>query len=250
MDRLHDRIEEACLNAWPALRTVHYDGWILRFADGETRRSNSVNIVHDGVVDLQTKIDVCEAVFRVQAAPPCFRIRSTDDPALDAALAGRGYGVAGETCTLLMPSIRAAIGSAALAADVTFAETPDADWCAAHARFVGTPLDAALLRRRLLGLIAVPTIFAACRDAAGAIVSLAYGAAHDGMLCLQWVATDPGLRARGLSRATLRALLARAARLGLADAAVLQVEAANAPALRLYRGLGFAAEVNRYHYRQ
>ena len=30
-------IEELSLNAWPALQTVLYDGWVLRFADGYTR---------------------------------------------------------------------------------------------------------------------------------------------------------------------------------------------------------------------
>ncbi|BCW88417.1 Mycothiol acetyltransferase [Alphaproteobacteria bacterium SO-S41] len=250
MNRLHDLAEEACLNAWPAIHTLHYDGWLLRFGGGETRRINSVNVLHEGRLDLAAKIAHAEAAFRAHGLPPCFRIRSTDDPALDRALATRDYGLEGETCTVLMPSIAEALDLAATPPiDVEFTARPTNAWRAAHARFLGTPAAAIALRHRILGLIAIPTLYAACRNGAGAIVSAAYGAAHDRMISLQWVATDPALRQRGLAQRTLTALLTRAARDGLATAATLQVEADNDAALRLYRGLGFTADINRYHYR-
>ena len=35
-------IEELTLNAWPPLETLFFDGWILSFSDGYTRRANSI----------------------------------------------------------------------------------------------------------------------------------------------------------------------------------------------------------------
>ncbi len=65
-------IEELTLNAWPALQTVLYDGWLLRFADGYTRRANSVNPIYPSAVPLADKIAACERAYaaRDQEATP------------------------------------------------------------------------------------------------------------------------------------------------------------------------------------
>jgi len=44
MENLVRLYEELSANAHPALKTIIYDGWILRFSDGYTNRSNSVEI--------------------------------------------------------------------------------------------------------------------------------------------------------------------------------------------------------------
>lgn len=51
------QIEEISLNAWPALQTIHYDGWILRFAYGVTKRSNSVSLIYESTLNVDAKID-------------------------------------------------------------------------------------------------------------------------------------------------------------------------------------------------
>ena len=37
------QIEELSINAFPAILTELYDGWILRYSNGYTYRGNSVN---------------------------------------------------------------------------------------------------------------------------------------------------------------------------------------------------------------
>ena len=51
-DRAHSlpidpwRIEETCFNAFPSLKQVILDGWLLRFSKGVSRRANSANPLH------------------------------------------------------------------------------------------------------------------------------------------------------------------------------------------------------------
>jgi hypothetical protein len=50
-------LEELSLGAWPARSAVFHDGWVLRFADGYTRRANSVNLIARGELPGAAPID-------------------------------------------------------------------------------------------------------------------------------------------------------------------------------------------------
>ena len=247
--RLHRQVEETCINAWPALKEIFYDGWLIRLANGQTRRTNSVNVIGKSARALPDKIAYCEDIYRSHGQPPYFRILSTGPAELDRTLEARGYRREDETCTLFMnfrthqppaPDKRVAL-------DV-FERRPTANWLNAHTRLSRRSHEEGSALHAVLDMLAIPAWFGEARDEDGEIASVAFGAIHERMMCLQWVVTDPAQRRRGLSRATLSALLQRGREMG-ARAACLQVVATNVSAIRLYESLGFRCELYRYHYR-
>jgi len=89
---LNTRIEDAALNAWPALEQEIYDGWLLRFAGGYTKRANSVNVRYPSRLLFDEKIRYCEKVYAEKGLPLIFRLPAFLTPLeLDAALARYGY---------------------------------------------------------------------------------------------------------------------------------------------------------------
>lgn len=248
------RAEEAGLNALPAPRQVLLGGWLLRFADGCTRRANSVNPVWPDLgADrgaLDARIRACAALYAAQGLPCLFRVPSLLPPGLDAALDAHGYAPPeGETLILFRPRLD---GGDAEAGGVELAEgRPGAEWLDAQARIAGDGERVARARRDMLACLAIPAAFGAVRpDGPGTpMVSLAYVAVHDGLACVNMVATDPAARRRGLSRRVLRALLVWARGVD-AEGACLRVAAENGAAIALYEGLGFRTELYRYHYRR
>jgi hypothetical protein len=97
---LQKRIEEASLNAWPALQQMLYDGWVLRFAKGYTKRANSVNPLYPSTIDTAEKIAFCEACYGEQRLTPIFRITPFAPAGLDGMLEERGYGQIDTTLVL------------------------------------------------------------------------------------------------------------------------------------------------------
>ena len=247
MERLAANAEEACFNAWPALKEIFYDGWLIRLANGETRRTNSVNVIGAGSRRVDKKIAHCEQIYAAHGQPTYFRIRTFDDPALEDVLEARGYRAEDDTRTLYMDFAATPPETSPRAIDIREG-LPTDEWLAAHERFSGRSPRKDDMRRALIGLVALPIAFAAARDDNGKIVSVAYAALHDKLVSLQWVATDPMRRREGLSRATLNDLLMWAEKRG-AEGACLQVVANNRPAIALYDSMGFSRELYSYHYR-
>jgi ribosomal protein S18 acetylase RimI-like enzyme len=249
MPRLKAQVEETCINAWPALKEVFYDGWLIRLADGATRRTNSVNVLGPGRRPLEEKIAYCEAIYRAHGQPSYFRLLSGAEPVLERTLDARGYRAEDETLTLYMNfrRNRPQPPDPAIVTDVREGR-PTKVWLDAHRiHSRRTPQDARTLHG-VLDALAVPALFAEARGEDGEIASVAFCGIHERIACVQWVVTDPAQRRMGLSWATLSALLLRAEAAG-ARGACLQVLAANAPAIHLYERLGFACELYRYHYR-
>jgi N-acetylglutamate synthase len=249
MPRLHTLVEETCMNAWPALKEIFYDGWLIRLANGQTRRTNSVNVIGKGSRSLVDKIAYCEDIYRAHGQPSYFRVLSLEPTKLDAALEERGYAKEDETATLYMNFARNRPPPPDVRVTLDIHEgKPPTEWLDAHRRLSRrTPEDARALHAAL-DYLAIPAFFGEARDEDGNIASVAYGAVHERMLCLNWVVTEPAQRRRGLSRAVLCALLRRGQEAG-ATGACLQVVAQNAPAIAVYQSLGFSCELYRYHYR-
>jgi GNAT superfamily N-acetyltransferase len=236
------RVEETCLNAWPALREVLLDSWLLRFSEGLTRRANSANplrpVAHSALGD-------CERLYGRLALPTIFRVLSLIDPSVDERLAAAGYTREGESCVLY-----GAIEGIAAARDpdVQLLYWPSPEWFGAMAALQNHSDEEAVTYRRIVGQLAIPAAFAALSDEGGC-VAVAYGALHNGLLCYESIVTDSRRRRRGYGRRIITALAAWAKDQG-ARGACLEVEASNTPAQALYAAFGLKRELYRYHYRR
>ena len=239
------RIEEACHNAWPAVRQVWLGDWMLKFAPGVSRRANSANPLRAEAGGVDALVAAGTGLYRAQGLPLLVRVLSLLEPAVDRRLDRLGFTAEGESCVLY-----ADLADVACARDaaVEISGRPAPDWLAAMSAVRGHGDVEAAVYRRIIESIAVPAAFMALR-ADGKIAALAFGALHGDLLCCESVITASEYRGRGYSRRLIAAMFDWAAAQG-ASGVCLQVEATNDPALDLYRGLGLRTERFRYHYRR
>jgi len=266
-------LEELSLTAWPSLQTVVYDGWILRFAEGYTKRSNSVNPLYSSTLPLAEKIESCEVRYRSLGLPTIFKITEAESQRpIDEALSLADYARIDETVVMtrelttsgaVIPaalslggggSVRSALSlnSAAAApkfvipAALSLTSAFDDAWIDAFCA-CGRHEDERGVIGRILGNVIVPTVVASATEE-GVIVGCGYGAVDSSWVGLYDIVVAEEKRRRGFGEAIVAAILERAADLG-ARRAYLQVVAANAPARALYEKLGFR-DFYRYWYRK
>ncbi|MDX8538044.1 MULTISPECIES: GNAT family N-acetyltransferase [Mesorhizobium] len=239
------RYEAAGFRAWPAA-AVHYDGtWVVRLTAGHpAKRLNSVNPLDPGDTQhIAERIGRASRRFDAYGRPLTFRISPLSGPVLSKHLDGEGWSRFDESLVMRLPLADARL-------DTAMDQIPLKD----ISRFIGASLkvsgsDVSLRPglSEIIGAIQPEAGLFALEDGNEPLATLI--CVHDGDLAgLFEIATDRSVRNQGHGRNLILSAL-KWARLRGAREAWLQVEAGNAPALGLYRSLGFE-EVYRYHYRR
>lgn len=265
--QLTQRVEEASLNAWPALHQILLDGWVLRFARGFTKRSNSIVPLYatswtesaytnpdDTRRLLAEKIRYCENLYAREQLQTVFRITSFDNISqsvklnaqfdaakaiLDELLAQRGYQRE-ETSLVLSKALdkKPARNSIKL--------LPLDQWLLTYSQLTGLPEPAKSLHGLILKSISGDCGFAVLEED-GQAVACGMAVIEQELAGLFDIFTHPGARGAGHGTTMVNGLCDWAAN-AQAKRVYLQVVEHNEPALDLYKRLGMR-EIYRYWYR-
>jgi len=233
-----DRLAAA---AWMAPEREEHAGWVFRFAEGVSRRANSVapfplqNGTH-----FEDALACAEAFYRARGLPPRVQISPAAEPdGLDNLLDARGYKIESGVTIMIADALSLANGEQPANAEV-YPNAPDGWWDAyieAYSR------DA----RSVVAEARDEALFAQITGDDGGIEALGLGVIGGRWLGVFGMYTRPACRRRGLAQKIIGALARFAVDRG-AIGVYLQVEDDNPAARALYEKLGFRA-VYGYHYR-
>jgi ribosomal protein S18 acetylase RimI-like enzyme len=237
-------IEELSLNAWASLQTMVYDGWLIRFSNGYTKRANSVNPIYESTEDLDKKIHYCENIFDARNLKPVFKMTESVYPeTLDVALEGHGYTAIDHTSVqlLLLSKLKEP-----LIHTVKLDERLNDEWLNQFCILNNQNETNKATMKQMLSLVNSKTCFISLYDNE-TVVACGLGVLERGYLGIFDIVTDLHYRNRGFGEQLMLNLLKWGKENG-AEYAYLQVMLNNAPALSLYSKLGFQ-ESYRYWYR-
>jgi len=233
-------IEEAGLNSWPALQQLLFDGWLVRFARGYTKRANSVTPLYPSLLPVEEKIAWCEHLYQEKQLPAIFRLLSFSEESqhLDQLLAQRGYSALDRTLvwSRQLPDEPAPANPALRAMTL-------ADWLLIYGQFSDRYRTLQHVHRELLERIASPILYAAFYEQ-DVCVACGLGVLEHEAFGLFDIVTDPEQRRKGYGMQLVTNMLDWGKQHG-AQSAYLQVVETNRAAQQLYAKLGFQ---ERYQY--
>jgi GNAT superfamily N-acetyltransferase len=234
-------IEMLSLNAWPAFETIRYGEWILRFADGYTKRANSVTTLGGVQSDLPEKIAFCEKAYRERGLTPIFRLPSFIKPELlDQTLEKKGYSKIDPTFVMrkarqITPMNEGRLTEHALSI-----------WLRIYRELKGSEFKNERNHQTILSSITSETIFASLKKNSH-VVACGIGVLENKCLGIFDVVTKQEHRRKGYATELIKGIMAWASDKG-ANTTYLQVVQDNAPAVHLYTKLGFTV-LYEYWYR-
>lgn len=236
------QIEDAALNAWPATRQMLYDGWLLRFTGGDSKRVNSVNIRHTSRLALREKIAFCENIYVSQSLPVLFRCPEPfTSSELSNALTISGYHMF-DTTYVLGWEITEPVN---FASGFEVREMAADEWIRLRAGLYGKRPEEFEIHAGILQVI-VPNKVLLGLFADDQPVACGMGVVQGSLLGYFSILTGWPARRNGYGTAAMAALTRWGASRG-AKFGYLQVEGDNLPAQAMYEKLGFGL-LYRYSY--
>lgn len=238
-------LEARSFCAWSALETLDYDGWVLRFADGYTRRANSVNPLYSSTLAINQKIAHCEALYKARGLRTIFKMTEAVHPLdLDIILETHGYKKEAETAVYYQPDItRLDVGMSPIA---HYTETLTDEWLNAFLCLNVMDGKHVTTMRQMLNKTDAKMCYMTLSDEQ-AIVAVGIGVCDGEYLSFYDIVTDNPYRQQGFGTILMQSIFYWGKSQG-ATKAFLQVVADNMPAINLYLKFGFK-EAYRYWYR-
>ncbi len=235
-------LESRLINAWPSFDYGAYDGWILRLADGYSKRANSATPFVPGADLDDALIDTMVARFLDANVRPTFRLNGLEAPEADSRLEMRGFREIEPTCVLTAP-IRD--GDCVVDPEVRLEPRVSKRWVREAAQsYGGDKADDATLMK-IVSRIHQKTTFATL-SLDEQPVAWGLGVVERGYVGLYDIVVSPDLRGIGLGRRVVASLIAWGCGEG-AHTAYLQVREENEIARSLYGALGFGTAYRYTH---
>jgi len=233
---LLQRAERAGLVAWPALRSVWNDDWVLRAAKGYTKRANSIQCMDPSDSrDIENRLTAFAAQAREFGIRPMFRRTPLAPEGIDALLDGLGWDYFEKSQIRVLPRI--ASGYEVLRR-VDILPATDPDWIGLQSRMAGLDDRTRAILGEILSRLPPDSAgivgYAENDRPAGTCLAMVV----DGVAIFTNVATDRGHRRQGIGQAMMAGGLNFAREHG-AETSSIHVLADNAPAIGLYEGFGF-----------
>lgn len=241
-------LERLLARTWPGLEQDHLGDWLLRAGGGWTGRANSVLAVGDPGLPLEDALDRVADWYARRGLPPRVHVAQSFDIGpqgqhLLTACTRRGWAASPWTFVMTREALPVGGGEAGASAsgkesgvEFEWADHPTEDW-------VSLVRGGTLPEVGRAVLTAAPAWYLTVR-LDGEPVASGRAAPVEDWVVLGAIEVAPAHRRNGIGTLVTEALAARGMAHG-ATRAALQVEEGNAPAVGLYRALGYRGH---HHY--
>jgi ribosomal protein S18 acetylase RimI-like enzyme len=238
-------IEELSMNAWPSIQTMLYDGWIIRMANGYTKRANSINPIYNPTTKLDEKIEYGEKLYGKYNLPTVFKIIECEEYKLiDKKLETLNYELVDLTSVQVCKEIRILENNfPGIIIDTEF----NTKWINGFIECGNIKKEHQETIKTMLKNITGDKIVI-YKESEGNIAGCGYGVIENNFVGIFDIIVNETERGKGYGKEIVKTILSEAGKQGIGES-YLQVVDTNIIAKNLYKKLGYKEEY-KYWYRK